>query len=47
MKKDALKTVIVDDIKSFLIKVGKQVYDTSKHIYYVDYDNIPRKLTRI
>jgi hypothetical protein len=46
MKKEILNMGTVNDVKSFLLKVGKQVYDTGKHIYYVDYNNIPRKLTR-
>lgn len=46
MIKQVIEEDIVNDVKQFLINVGKQVYDTGKHIYYVDYNNIPRKLTR-
>ncbi|KKN73081.1 hypothetical protein LCGC14_0403900 [marine sediment metagenome] len=47
MRKQTINTGIVNDVKRFLISMGKQVYDTGKCIYYVDYDNIPIKLTRI
>ena len=47
MRKQSINTDIVNDVKRFLISIGKQVYDTSKRIYYVDYNNIPRKLTRV
>ena len=47
MKKQAVSASIVNDTKQFLLKVGKRVYDTGKYICYVDYNNIPRKLTRI
>ena len=47
MKKQRMKHSIVNDVKQFLLRVGKRVYDNDKHIRYVDYNNIPRKLTRI
>lgn len=47
MKKQSIDIDIVNNIKEFLLRVGKQVYDADKHIYYVDYNNIPRKLTRM
>jgi len=47
MKTQTVSQSIVNDVKSFLLRVGKQVYDNGKSIYYVDYNNTPRKLTRI
>ena len=47
MKKQSVSVSIVNNVKVFLLKVGKQVYDVGKCIYYVDYNNIPRKLTRV
>lgn len=47
MKKQSAKVDIVNDVKRFLSSVGTQVHDTGKRIYYVDYNNIPRKLTRV
>ena len=47
MKKQAVSASIVNNTKQFLLRVGKRVYDTGKHIRYVDYNSIPRKLTRI
>ena len=47
MKKQAESANMVNDIKQFLLRAGKRVYDTGKHIRYVDYNNIPRKLTRV
>jgi len=47
MKKQTVRAGIVNDTKQFLIRVGKQIYDTGKCIYYIGYNNIPRKLTRM
>lgn len=47
MKKQSTNINTVNNVKEFLLRVGKQVYDTGKHIYYTDYNNIPRKLTRM
>ena len=47
MKKQSERASIVNNTKQFLLSVGKQVYDTGKHIVYVDYNNVPRRLTRM
>ena len=46
MKKQAENVSIVNSIKQFLTRVGKQVFDDNKSIRYLDYNNIPRRLTR-
>jgi len=46
MIKQTLKNSAVNEIKDFLIRVGKQVFDNNKCIYYIDYNNKPHKLIR-
>ena len=47
MKIQALSCKVVDEIKMFLLRQSKQVYDTGKRIYYLDYSNCPHRLTRL
>jgi len=47
MRKQSVKADIVNNVKQFLLNVGTQIYDTGKRLYYVDYNNKPKKLTRV
>ena len=47
MKIQTLSCEIVNEIKTFLLRQGKQIYDTGKRIYYLDYSNYPHRLTRL
>lgn len=46
MRKATLKIDEVNAVKDFLLRAGKQVFDTGKRIYYVDYNDKPHKLIR-
>lgn len=47
MKIQTLPCSIVDEIKTFLLRQDKQVYDMGKRIYYVDYNGYPHRLKRL
>ena len=45
--KNSYKTDIVDSIKLRLISLGKKVFDNGKRIYYLDFSNRKRIISRI
>lgn len=47
MKIQALSSKVVDEIKTFLLRQNKQIYDTGKRLYYLDYSDYPHRLTRL
>jgi len=35
-----------ESIKAFLMRVGKQIFETAKNMYYVDFNNSSCKISR-